>query len=126
MSAMHAVVNGRRPSTRLSAREHPCEYVFELAVGDFADSELTVEALGPRITVHGDQVATGEEDGNAFRLHERLEESFRLPDDAVPDGIKVVHKHDTLEIRAPRTHLDPRRLPIEHETYRINPDAEPC
>ena len=34
------------------------------------------------MTVRGDQVEEQDDDAVAFRLHERLEESFRLPDDA--------------------------------------------
>jgi HSP20 family molecular chaperone IbpA len=112
------------PAAHLRAR--PGEYVIELQVADFAESELAVEALGPQITVRGDQVETGDEEGTAFRVHEHMEETFRLPDDAVADDVKVFHGHGTLEIHAPRARIAPRRLPIEHTRYLINPDAEPC
>ena len=60
-------------------------------------------------------------------LHERLEESFRLPDDVDTDLIKVFYAHGTLEIHAPRTRLEPRAVPIEHRSpYVGNPNAEPC
>jgi HSP20 family molecular chaperone IbpA len=126
MAAMRAVGNGHQLPPHACVREQPGEYLIQLDVSDFTESELEMEALGPQLTVRGDQRETTEDHGEAFRLHERLEESFRLPDDADPDQIKVFFKHGTLEIHAPRTRLEPRRLPIEHQRYLINPNAEAC
>ena len=127
MAAMRAVGTGHRLPARAKVREDSREYLIELDVSNFLESELTVEALGPVVTVRGDQVATNEDEGLAFRLHERLEESFRLPDDAEVDRIEVVYTPRALEIRAPRTRLARRVLPIRHRSpYAINPDAEPC
>jgi HSP20 family molecular chaperone IbpA len=126
MAAMRAVGNGHQLPPHAHVREESDEYLIELDVSDFTESELAIEALGPQLTVRGDQLETMEDDRKAFRLHERLEESFRLPDDADADQIKVFYKHGTLEIHAPRTRLEPRRLPIEHPSYLVNPNAEPC
>jgi HSP20 family molecular chaperone IbpA len=114
MAAMRVVGNGHQLLAHANVREEAGEYLIELDVADFTESELTVEALGPRLTVRGDQLETVEDDGKAFRLHERLEETFRLPDDADANQTKVFYKHGTLEIHAPRTQLEPRQLPIEH------------
>lgn len=125
MAAMRAVGNGHQFPAHAKVREDACEYLIQLDVSDFTESELSVEAFGPRLTVRGDQLEIAEDDGKAFRLHERLEESFRLPDDADADQIKVFYKHGTLEIHAPRTSLEPRRVPIERRSpYVGNPDAE--
>ena len=126
MAVMRAVGNGHRLPTHAHVREEPGAYVIALDVADFAESELSVEALGPQVTVRGDQLETIEDDGKAFRLHEQLRETFRLPDDAAVDQVKVLYKHGTLEIQAPRTRIEPRRLPIKHRSSLINPDAEPC
>jgi HSP20 family molecular chaperone IbpA len=126
MAAMQVVGNGHQLPAHANVREHQDEYVIDLDVADFTETELAVELLGPRLTVRGEQIATREDDGQAFRLHERLEETFRLPDDAVLEELKVVFKHGQLEIRAPRAHLEPRRLQIEHPARGVNPDAEPC
>jgi HSP20 family molecular chaperone IbpA len=126
MAAMRAVGDGHQLPAHANVREDAAEYLIELDVADFTERELTVEALGPRLQVCGDQVETAADAGKAFRLHERLEESFRLPDDADADQITVFFKHGTLEIHVPRTHLEPRRLPIEHPASRINPDATAC
>jgi HSP20 family molecular chaperone IbpA len=127
MAAMRAVGNGHQLPPHAHVREEPRKYVIELEVSGFTESELTVEALGPQLTVRGDQLENAEDDYKAFRLHERLEESFRLPDDADADQVKVFYKHGTLEIHAPRTRFEPRRLPLEHTSpYRVNPDAEAC
>jgi HSP20 family molecular chaperone IbpA len=126
MACMRTVGNCHKLPAHANVREDNAEYLIELDVADFTESELAVEALGRRLTVRGDQLETSEDAGKAFRLHERLEESFLLPDDAVLDQVKVFFKHGTLEIHAPRTRLEPRQLPIEHPSYRFNPDAMPC
>jgi HSP20 family molecular chaperone IbpA len=126
MAFMRTVGNGHQLPAHANVRDDSREYLIQLDVSDFTESEVTVEALGPQLTVRGDQVGTVEDDGKAFRLHERLEETFRLPDDAVADQTKVFYTHGTLEIHAPRMHLEARRLPIEHPPYRINPNAEAC
>jgi HSP20 family molecular chaperone IbpA len=126
MAFMRTVGDGHKLPAHANVREDSGEYLIELDVADFTESELAIEMLGRRLTVRGDQIETGEDDGKPFRLHERLEESFRLPDDADVDEVKVFFKHGTLEIHAPRTPVAPRQLPIEHPSYRFNPNAEPC
>jgi HSP20 family molecular chaperone IbpA len=124
MAVMLMVGNGHQLSPHAQVREEAGEYVIELDVSGFTASQLTVEARGPMITVRGDQLEANE--GFAFHLHERLEESFRLPDDADADHIKVFCKHEALAIHAPRTRLERRLLPIEHPCFAVNPDAEAC
>lgn len=126
MAAMRVVGNGHRLPRHAHVREEPGVYIIALDVADFAESELSVEAIGPRVTVKGDQLETIDDNGKAFRLHEQLRETFRLPDDAAAERIRVLYKHGTLEIRMPRTPLEPRTLPIERASSLINPDAEPC
>ena len=126
MAAMLAVGESHQLPAHANVREETGEYVIELDVADFTEPELSVEALGPVITVLGDQIETVEDDGKPFRLHERLEERFRLPDDADADDITVSYKHGSLEIHAARRHLAPRRLVIEQPLHRVNPDAEAC
>ena len=127
MAAMRAVGIGHQLPRHARVREVPGEYLIELDVPDFTESELAIEALGPLLTVRGDQLETTDDDGKAFRLHERLEESFRLPEDADADQIKVIYKHGKLEIHAPRTRLEPHPVPIQHhDPFVINPDAGGC
>ena len=127
MPAMRTVGTGHQFSPHVHVRRDADEYVIELDVSDFTEQELSIEAVGPCITVRGDQLERPEDDGKPFRLHERLEESFRLPDDADVERITVFHAHRALEIHAPRTTLEPRRLPIMSVPHHfLNPDAEPC
>lgn len=127
MSVMRAVGTGHRLPGDARVRVDAREYVIELDVSDFLESELEVELAGARVTVRGDQSPDPGDDGIPFRLQERLEESFRLPDDVDADGIRVWYGHGTLEIRAPRTRLEPRTVPIEHRSpYVGSPDAVPC
>lgn len=126
MPAMQVVGTGHQLSERARVRKDPDEYVIELDVSGFRVDELSIEALGPCITVRGDQRELPGDQGQSFRLHERLEESFRLPDDADADHVTVLYKHRALEIHAQRTKLEPRSLPIRRESYHlVNPGAEP-
>ena len=126
MSVMKAVGTGHRVPAHAMVRADAHEYVIELDVSDFLESELDVELVGARVTVRGDQLQDPGDDGVPFRLQERLEESFRLPDDVDTDRIKVLYGHGSLEIRAPRSRLEPRTVPIEHRSpYVGSPDAVP-
>ena len=127
MTAMHAVGSGHRlpPHARLSELDD--EYVVELDVSDFTERELAVEVLGLLVTVRGDQLETREDDALAFHLHERLEESFRLPDDADAQGLGVYYTHGMLQIHVPRARYEPRPVAIEPAPWHlINPEAEGC
>jgi HSP20 family molecular chaperone IbpA len=126
MLAMRTVGNDHKlpPHARVEGTES--EYVIELDVADFTESELTVGTLGPVVTILGDQLEHSYDDGVPFRLHERLEESFRLPDDAVTDGIEAFFEHGTLELHVPRRALAPHAVPVEPKRLLVNPDATPC
>jgi HSP20 family molecular chaperone IbpA len=126
MGVMRAVGTGHRVPAHATVRADAHEYVVELDVSDFLESELEVELLGARLTVRGDQSPDPGDDGTPFRLQEQLEESFRFPDDVDTARMTVVYGHGTLEIRAPRSRLEPRTLPIEHRSpYVSSPDAVP-
>jgi len=127
MPAMRVVGTGHELSERARVRREPDEYVIELDVAGFSGDELSIEALGPTIILRGDQRELPGDHGKAFRLHERLEESFRLPDDADAERITVVHTNRVLELRAPRLKLESRIVPIARvRSHILNPDAEPC
>ena len=127
MGVMRSVGTGHRSPANAKVREDAREYVVELDVSDFLESELDVELVGARITVRGNQSQDPGDEGVPFRLQERFEESFRLPDDVDPDRIRVWYGHGMLEIRAPRARLEPRTVPIEHRSpYVGSPDAVPC
>jgi HSP20 family molecular chaperone IbpA len=124
VAAMQAVGYHQLPP-HARVRETDAQYVIELDVADFTEAELSVVALGPVLTIHGDQLAIPGDEAKAFRIHERLEESFRLADDADLDATHVYYKHGVLELRVPRTQLTAHRLPIEQRPSAvINPDAE--
>jgi HSP20 family molecular chaperone IbpA len=117
MAVMRSAGDGRRLLPHAHVREDRDAYVVTLDVSDFTESELAVEALGPTLTVRGAQEDIPDEVSTPFRVRERLEESFRLPDDARLDRIAVYYKHGTLEIHAPRVPLERRRLEIERQTF---------
>jgi HSP20 family molecular chaperone IbpA len=126
MSAMRAVGHHKLP-LHAHVQETEVAYLIDLDVSDFAKAELSVETLGPHVVVRGDQLAAPRDEGKPFCIHERLEESFRLPDDADPDAIAVFYNHGVLEIRVPRRRLEPHRLPIEvRRPGFVNPKAVPA
>lgn len=127
MPAMQVAGHGHVLSERARVRVDPDEYVIELDVPDFEANELSVEMLGRVITVRANQHSLPGDSHTAFRLHERLEESFRLPDDADPERTSVLYVRHMLEVRAPRVHLEPRQLTIGRSHFDLfNPDAEVC
>jgi HSP20 family molecular chaperone IbpA len=126
MAAIRSVGYRHQLPPHAHVRETDEHYVIELDVSDFTMAELSVEAFGPRVTVRGDQLETPGDEGKAFRIHERLEESFRLPDDADLGDIHVYYKHGVLEIRVPRAIFAPRQLPIERRRSGVVIDPDAC
>jgi HSP20 family molecular chaperone IbpA len=112
VAAMRAVGSHQLPRDA-RVLEQELEYTIELDVAEFTENELTVEALGPVLTVRGEQVDRSDDHGKPFRIRERLEASFRLPDDADLEDIGIAVKHGVLDIRVGRTPLVPRTLRIE-------------
>jgi HSP20 family protein len=105
-------------------QESKNEYVVHLNVPGFAQEELKVEIAGRFVTVRGDQTQTSI-DNSPFRLHERLEERFELPDDVDADEVTATYAHGALELRVPRLNSGlekPRTVPIRRRTG-VNPDA---
>jgi HSP20 family protein len=95
--------------------ESACGYTVRLPVAGFAQDELEVEVSDHTVTVRGDQKRTRADDG-AFLLHERLEESFRLPADADTTHVTANYDRGALVLRvarAPHMSLVPHRVPIE-------------
>jgi HSP20 family molecular chaperone IbpA len=123
MVAMRTVGRHRLP-VQARIQETDAQYAIELDVGDFTNTELSVEAVGPVLTIRGHQAEAGGE-AKPFRLRKHLEESFRLPDDAALDRIRVFYRHGVLEFRVERAPCAPRRLLIErHRSGLLDPDAE--
>jgi HSP20 family protein len=82
------------------------EYVVELEVPGFDEKQLTVELTDHTLSVVGKRVEEKDEEGKAFRLHERLakhfERRFVLPADADADGLAAVYEAGVLTVRAPK------------------------
>lgn len=127
MAVMRPVGNGHQLPPHPHVRADSTEYVVELDVSDFTEEELAVEVLGLHVTVRADQREADGDEAKAFHLHERLEESFRLPDDAAAEDLLAFYAHGTLELHVPRRRLVPHVIAVEHKPLGlINPDATPC
>lgn len=126
MSIMQTAGDVHRSSYRPQLRGNGNEYVIELEVSDFARDELSIETLGPLVTVRGDHLEMSEVQ-RPFRLDECLEESFRLPDDADPGRLRAFYRHGSLEIHAPKLRLKRRPVSVESESPSfIHAEATPC
>jgi HSP20 family molecular chaperone IbpA len=100
------------------------EYVIELDVADFTVTDLVVEALGPVVTIRAEQHETEADEGIPFRIRERLEETFRLPDDVELETVSALYKHGVLELRVGRLPLQRRRIRVARRRSELaNADA---
>jgi HSP20 family protein len=129
MTAMKTMGHATAFPPQANVVETVDHYVVELDVSDFARDELRVEIDGDKVTIVGDQPEELDGDEPVFRLHERLEETFRVPEDCVPDGITALFEHGTLELSVPKRTLDRaerRTIPIRKRQHGVmNPDATP-
>jgi HSP20 family molecular chaperone IbpA len=129
MTAMKTVGRASTFPAQADIVESVDHYLVELDVSDFALDELRVQLDADRVTVIGDQVLGSDEIEPAFRLRERLEETFRLPEDSEPDGVTALFEHGTLELcipKRPEVRLEQRIIPIRRRQHGvINPDATP-
>jgi HSP20 family molecular chaperone IbpA len=100
------------PRCRVSVREEPGEYTIELDVSEFAQTEVQVEAVGQQIKVRcgHDQ---DKRSSMPLSVHEQLEESFRLPDDADVEQLRAVYRDGTLVLSARRRTLTRRIVAVE-------------
>jgi HSP20 family molecular chaperone IbpA len=106
--------------------EEPATYLVELDVAGFDEVELDLSLHGRSLTVVGEHDEPGARNG--IGVHERLEETFSLPDDVLTDRIEAFFRRGTLEIKAPRSgaHPESRRVPVRKRSGVINADATPC
>ena len=123
MAVMRAVgYHPLPPHARVRATE--AQYIVELDVADFTVDELVIEMLGPVVFVRGEQLETEADEGLPFRIRERLEETFRLPDDVELETVVATYHHGVLEIRVDHAPLVLREIAIEQPPGPLlNPDA---
>jgi HSP20 family protein len=99
------------------------EYVIHLSVPGFALEELEINLADRVVTVCGDQ--TQRADPEPFRIHERLEERFELPEDVDAALVTASYSHGQIELHAPRKNGDPtrpRKVAIGRR-FAVNADA---
>jgi HSP20 family molecular chaperone IbpA len=110
------------PSTGLLVHDEPSEYIIELDVSGFEQDELTLESFGRELTVLGEHPSDG---GAPLHARRRLEDSFRIPDDADAERIGAVYRHGALEIHVRREPVWRRTVPIERD-HLSNPTPKGC
>ena len=128
MGGMRAVGIGHRLPAHAKVRDGRREYVIELDVSDFLESELDVDVVGRAChRARGPGAGAGRRGGRRSGCRSGSRSRFGFPTTPTPTGSRSFYAHGTLEIRAPRTKLEPRAVPIEHRSPFVgNPDAEPC
>jgi HSP20 family molecular chaperone IbpA len=125
MSAM-ATIGPRRPvPPHAYVSEDPAGYVIQFDVSDFAPNELAVDVIGSHVVVTAEQPEHDEDAGKPFALHERIEESLRLPEDADPDYVRAIYNAGTLELHARRRRQTRHHVSIER-TYLVDPTPKGC
>jgi HSP20 family protein len=129
MTAMKTVGRAHAFPPQADVVETVDHYLVELDVSEFAQDELQVQIDGDKVTIVGDQQNRLEAEEPAFRLHERLEETFRVPEECVPEGITALFEHGTLELCVPKRPLvraERRTIPVRKRQHGVmNPDAAP-
>ena len=93
--------------------EREGEYVYELEVPGFDEDDLAVEIADHTLIVKGKRTEQKEEADKAYRLHERLSETFErrfeLPPEANADEIAAAFAKGVLVVRAPKLDAPPTR-----------------
>ena len=116
MGTFRVVRNGAPPPRRIVLREELHEYTVEVDVSDFGQAELEVDVVGQEVTVRcvRDRATRS---SAALALHERLEETFRLPDDAEAARLRAVWRDGTLVLTARRQPLTTHRMVVEGDQF---------
>jgi HSP20 family molecular chaperone IbpA len=112
MGTFRVVRNGSPPPRRIALREELHEYSVELDVSDFGQTDLGVDVVGQEVTVRCVH-ERAPKSSSTLELHERLEETFRLPDDAEAARLRAVWREGTLVLTARRRPLTKHRIVIE-------------
>lgn len=97
------------------------EYVYELEVPGYEESDLAVEVRDHMLTVRGEKTETKEEKEKTYFVNERLakrfERRFELPSEAATDRIGAEFKQGVLVVHAPKVaEAKPRTIEITAKT----------
>jgi HSP20 family protein len=80
------------------------EYVVEVEVPGYDETELSIEVFDHTVAIKGTQEKTKEEKMKEFALHERLEREFErrftFPREADTEHLKAVFEKGVLEVHA--------------------------
>lgn len=86
--------------------ETPDEYVVELEVPGYQETELKVEVSDHTVTVTGTREESTDENHKRYQLHERLEETFErafiLPPETDGSQVKASFADGVLKLSTPR------------------------
>jgi HSP20 family protein len=93
------------------------EFVVELEVPGYEETELAVHVTDHTLTVTGEQLARTEREERTFRLKERMqtefERRFQLPEEVDSTHLKATFKEGVLEVHAPKQAApEPAVVPI--------------
>lgn len=93
------------------------EFVVEVEVPGYEETELGIEVSDHRLTIKGERKETKEKTEKAFRLHERLEREFErrfeLPAEADTKHVQAKFTKGVLEVHAPKlTVSEPHKIEI--------------
>ena len=82
------------------------EFVLELEVPGYEETELGIAVLDHTISVKGERKEQRKEEDRAFHLHERLERKFErrfeLPGEADTTHVRATFANGVLEVHTPK------------------------
>ena len=93
------------------------EWVVELEVPGYAETELTLEVSDHSLTITGTRDEITDEEDKTFRLHERLEREFErtfaFPPELDTEHVTARFAKGVLEVRARKLSIpESRKIPI--------------
>jgi HSP20 family protein len=96
------------------------EYVVELEVPGYEETELSIEVYDHTLAIKGSREKTEEEKTREFAVHERLERMFErrfiLPSEADTEHVKAVFGNGVLEVHAEKLPtVKPKKIEITKE-----------
>jgi HSP20 family protein len=97
--------------------ETPDEYVVEIEVPGYDDTDLTLEIANRTLTIKGVRDDTKADEEKSYRIHERLElafeRTFMLPPEVDGEQVSAVFENGVLKIHGPKlVSVLPRKVEI--------------
>lgn len=96
----------RQSVPRLTIEEENDSYLVKAALSGFDPEKIEVEVVGDFLTIRGEKLSSGLEDGERYLHRERsadhLEETVKLPGRVFSSKVEAKFSHGVLTVKLPR------------------------